>query len=48
MEKKLNYDAPHMEVVVLKSQGHLLAGSQQGGTGGEGSLAREIDFGEDE
>ncbi|UPS45038.1 hypothetical protein M1D30_02415 [Prevotella sp. E15-22] len=47
MEKKLNYDAPHMEVVVLKSQGHLLAGSQQGGTGDQEDGARGFDFNED-
>ena len=49
MEKKMNYQAPHMEVVVLKSQGTLLAGSgNQGGTGVEEHGARGLDFGDDE
>ena len=46
MEKKLNYDAPHMEVVVLKSQGALLAGSTNQG-GDEQDGARGFDFNED-
>lgn len=48
MEKKMNYKTPHMEVVVLKSQGTLLAGSQQGGPGDQHEGARGFDFGDDE
>ena len=46
--KKNVYQAPEMEVVEMKSQCALLAGSgEEGGGGGGGFGSREFEFGED-
>lgn len=41
--KKIEYQAPEMEIVKLKSQAALLAGSGEIGGGGGGAFAREND-----
>lgn len=46
--KKNDYQSPEMEVVELKSQCALLAGSEIGGGGGGGFGARESDYVDDQ
>lgn len=45
--KKNVYQAPEMEVVEMKSQCALLAGSEIGGGGGGGFGSREVEFDEE-
>ena len=45
--KKNVYQAPEMEVVEMKSQCALLAGSEIGGGGGGGFGSREFEFDEE-
>ena len=46
MQKNV-YQAPEMEVVEMKSQCALLAGSEIGGGGGGGFGSREFEFDEE-